>query len=45
MPLSEVPRIEMVNLKMMDAEEILRFVWGQEFVALAMVDVKRWCVC
>jgi len=30
--------------KMMDGEELLRFVWGQEFVADALVDVGRWYV-
>lgn len=39
---SEQPRIELVNLKMMDAGELLHFVWGQEKACNAMFDVKRW---
>lgn len=39
---SEQPRIELVNLKMMDADELLHFVWGQEKTCNAMFDVKRW---
>ena len=38
----ELPRIELVNLKMMEADELLHFVWGQEHVAHAILDVKRW---
>ena len=38
----EQPRIELVNLKMMDADELLHFVWGQERSSHAMFDVKRW---
>jgi hypothetical protein len=29
---------------MMDGEELLRFVWGQEFVEDSLVDVRRWFV-
>ena len=38
----ERPRIELVNLEMMDAEELLRFVWGQQKTSHAIYDVKRW---
>ena len=31
-------------MKMMDGEELLRFVWGQEFVEDSLVDVRRWFV-
>ena len=41
-PAPDQPRIELFNLQMMDSDEMLRFVWGQEHVAYAILDVKRW---